>query len=156
MPVFVFVENTPEGFLVRSPFDNDLPSRARQMGGDWKANLKAWYFPEEQRQAVETLYLETFGEGFDASEPQWMQLTLPDGIPASASRSLSFKVARVELARAWHRDSGASLREGILIKAGGFSGGGSKKNPMIEAIPGTILQMHLLSGFREPFRKDIR
>lgn len=153
MSVFVCAETYLDGFLVRSPFDTDLPSRARQIGGNWRADLKAWWYPEEQRATVHQLYLEFFGEGIEPGEEKLITLTLPEGISDSwtscKGRSLSFKVAGIEIARAWGRDSGATLKVEGMVMSGGFSGGGSKKNPCITAIPGTSLKLKAPIGWIE-------
>ena len=110
--------------LVEAPFNRGFISAAKSLGGRWIA--PHWVFDVRDEERVRALCLEHYGED-DRSivDRVTLRVTFPEG---TGEYSDSIILAGREIARAFGRDSGAKLGEGVVLLSGGFCSGGSVKN----------------------------
>lgn len=127
--------------LVQSPYNPDLPSRAKNLGGKWQPSDKAWAFDIRDEERVAELYRSIYGE-WDSNG------AIPDAVTAKVTvladygeyhQGLFF--AGRQLARATGRDSGAKLGPGVIVLKGNFDSGGSAKNWSTRVLKGTVFEI---------------
>lgn len=119
---------------VSSPYHPDFAPKARKLGGRWQPTTKTWSFDVRDEGRVRALLRAVFGD--DGSAPV-ETLTVRCGSGPlegrqgtfGGSRPMSWWLAGREVARAYGRDSGAKLGDGVIVLKGSFSSGGSVKNP---------------------------
>ncbi|PJJ97046.1 hypothetical protein CO615_10475 [Lysobacteraceae bacterium NML75-0749] len=117
---------TTEGGLVRviAPYSAAFVEKAKRIGGKWKA--KTWVFDTRDEQRVRKLCIEIYGEdGSPTVDRVTLRVTF-DARHCVTHGSIS--IGGRDVARAFGRDSGAKLGDGVVIIEGGFSSGGSVKN----------------------------
>lgn len=102
---------------VTSPYDTSFVSRARAFGGTWDRGHKVWSFDESAegtvRQALRDCY-GTDGED-DGAEAVTLYVYVPSTISELGS---ALTLGGITLARAFGRDSGARLGDGVAHLAG--------------------------------------
>ena len=120
---------------VASPFNNKFPARARNLGGKWEGGQ--WVFDRRVEPDVRALCVELYGT--DGTAPADVVdvrvIVTPSqawGHTPFATNFLTVTLAGRPVARAFHRDSGARTNEGVIVRQGGWTSGGSRKNPCIE------------------------
>ena len=125
--------------LVSTPYNPDLPARAKKLGGQWIALAKAWCFDGRLEADVAALYRGIYGEWpGEAVETVTVRAECPDG--DRAEQTGIFVLGRC-LARARGRDSGAVQGEGVVVRSGGFRSGGSMKYWTTVAEEGTVVDI---------------
>lgn len=124
---------------VTSPYNSSLPSRARDLGGEWDKVRSAWKYHTDEWELVAELYRDIYGY-FD-EKPDFVTaiVTCSEDLPSKWHDSIYF--AGLPVATAYDRDSGAKLGEGVIVIKGGFDSGGSKKNWRTVAKEGTIFKV---------------
>jgi len=133
----VKIERKNEVLLVASPYNPELPSRAKKLGGKWDPAKKAWAFDVREEAEVRKLYKDIYGtDGDDSVKLVTLRVTY---IQQDSTRDCSFWMAGREVAHASGRDSGARLGKGISLRAGAFRSGGSMKNPACIVEAGTVV-----------------
>lgn len=133
----VEIETTTKNVIVTSPYQPDFPKLARKIGGRWKN--PSWIFDIRDESRVRELCRDIYGtDGTTTGEMVTLRVTVPT---SDYDRSLSFYVAGRQVARAFDRDSGARLGEGIVLIKGGFYSGGSRKNPHIGVEAETVFEV---------------
>jgi len=135
----IHIERTDKSLMVSSPYVPQLPKKARDLGGKWDSTNKIWVFDLRDETRVQRLYEDTYGEwpGAEAIKVD-IQLTAI-GIPWGDKSSIFF--GGREIARAYGRDSGAKLGNGVVVLKGGFDSGGSVKNWATKALEGTVIEL---------------
>ena len=109
---------------VVSPYNPAAVERFRQLGGRWTGEV--WTFPAALETEVRGVLLSVYGtDGDDGAQ----SVTLI----ARAKRGISEYTGPVTccgktVARAWGRDSGARVGEGVALLEGRIGSGGSRKN----------------------------
>ncbi len=121
---------------VQSPYHPRFVSRARELAGKWDVGARAWRFPLSQSERVRSLCQEVYGT--DGTAPT---VTLRVAVPEQGTRQLQLWAAGRSLARAYGRDSGAKIGEGIVVVSGGFTSGGSRANPELVVKTGTVVEI---------------
>jgi hypothetical protein len=112
---------------VVSPYNPDVPARARALGGKWSASDRAWVFDSRDEQAVRALLLDVYGsDGSDDGDVATIRITTNRGM-CSRDREALY-VGPVEVGRAFGRDSGAKLADNVVFIEGSLTSGGSRKN----------------------------
>jgi len=125
---------------VRSEYNSGLPARAKQLGGRWNKGRRAWEFDIRAEPQVRDLYLDIYGEWDDvATRDVTIRCTVGSEIVSADQSSLQLG-GRV-VARAYGRDSGASLGDGVLVESGSFYSSGSRKNWITAVKPGTVFRL---------------
>ena len=121
-----------------SPYNPELPSRAKDLGGRW--NGSAWVFDARDEQRVRELYRDIYGtDGTDAAELVTIRVTV---LRNDYADKTSLFLAGRQIARATGRDSGARLGDGVVVLDGqGFDSGGSRANWTTKVIEGTVFEI---------------
>lgn len=135
------VEITIQGdkINVHSPYNPDFPHAAKRLGGRWVSASKAWVFDGRDEDRVRALCLEVYG---DDGRGEAQLVTIRATYAADDYDSdLAFYVAGRQVARAFDRDGGARLGEGVIVLSGGFGSSGSRKNPNVTVSAGTVIEV---------------
>ncbi len=139
---------TGSKLTVSAPFNPDWNSPAKKLGGKWDSAGRAWVFDARDEAKVRALALRIYGtDGSPVAAEDMLTLRLAasllDGRDGSfgGSRPTSWWFAGRQVARAFGRDSGATLGDGVIVVKGGFSSGGSVKNPSCTFSAGTIVEV---------------
>lgn len=130
--------DTRDGKLfVVSPYNPDLPAAARGLSGKW--NGSAWVFPEAVASDVKELYQKIYGQWpGEVADLVRVRAVCEQG--DWEDKAGIFLLGRC-VARAFNRDSGARLGEGVVVREGGFSSGGSMKHWQTQAEDGTVIEL---------------
>jgi len=142
--MFVAMEQLSDGFAVRGAFCDALvrSGSLKAAGGTWNPQAKAWIFPSDRLDQVDDLYRKYLGCGVKGNDPvAKVRITLEGGLSRANHDSQNLVIENLQIAHAWGRDDGATVSSGISVVWGGFDGGGSKKNPILTAHPGTIIEL---------------
>lgn len=128
---------------VKSPYNSKFVGQAKALGGKWRD--EAWVFDIRDEARVRELCRELYGsDGLTADtitlRIEWREEGSSDKGP--------IEVSGRPIARAFGRDSGAKLADGIVQLAGGFSSGGSVKNWVTRVRGGTIVLVRDFSRAR--------
>jgi len=145
----VNITTTDGTVAVTSPYNGNFVVSARNLGGRWNAAAKAWEFDSRDEGDVRSLCLEIYGTDGSPVETCTLKISFPEGAYAQTD---SLAVAGRVIARAWGRDSGAKLGDGVRLIEGKFSSGGSRKNWDTNAARGTIV---LVRDFPRPMAERI-
>lgn len=125
---------------VQTPFHPDFPARAKKLGGRWDGSRKAWAFDQRDEATVRKLCVSIFGTDGSA-ETAADVLTVRAPVKVCDNEGTSLWLCGRKIASVLGRDSGARLGDGIVVVAGGFSSGGSMKNPRITSRDGTVIEV---------------
>jgi len=117
---------------VNSPYNTDFITAARKLGGKWVS--PEWEFDIRDEQRVRDLCRDVYGT--DGITTDLCTIRAEFGPSDNAGREPITVFGRV-VARAYGRDSGAKLGEGVVLLSGGFGSGGSMKNWETTAKNGT-------------------
>jgi hypothetical protein len=131
---------------VASPFNPDFAPKARGAGGRWDAARKVWVFDARDEERVRKICRTVYGtDGADAADVLTIRATAKvcdqRGQGKFDDRPMSYWLAGREIARAYGRDSGAKLADGVVLLTGGFYSGGSVKNPACYHKAGTTFEV---------------
>jgi len=133
---------TENQIKVETPYNPDLPAKARNLGGKWDGAGKAWIFDIRDEERVEDLYRNIYGEwdseGKASADAVTVRVKILNEL-AEYNSGLFF--GGRQIARATGRDSGAKLGCGVIVLEGGFSSGGSVKNWKTTAKEGTVFEI---------------
>ena len=122
------IERTEKQISVASPYNPDLPSSARKLGGKWDGSTKLWTFDIRDEARVEELYRNIYGEWDSDIDIPICTVKVTATSEIYEGRGGIFICGR-QVARATGRDSGARLGTGVVILKGiGAVSGGSVKN----------------------------
>jgi len=124
---------------IYSPYNQAFVSRARKLGGAWDSTGKAWKFDERDVERVKSLVADVYGHYFDADvEIVDIRITCEEVI--EGDRAPIYCGPR-EVARAWGRDSGAKLGDGVVQLEGRVYSAGSVKNWDTRASAGSVFEV---------------
>lgn len=110
---------------VASPYNKFFVLQARNLGGRWKSAEKVWEFDVRDEERVRDLCREVYGNDGQTTDTVTLRVKWAEGMSEYQG---PLCVAGRPVARAWGRDSGAKLCEGIVLLKGKFDSGGSLKN----------------------------
>lgn len=122
----IIVQKNESKIVVVSPYNPNLPARAKKLGGRWDAGSSAWAFDARLEADVEALYREIYGE-WPGEATEYVTLIAEAMREVYEDRGGIFIAGRC-IARAFGRDSGARLGDGVILRAGKIDSGGSVKN----------------------------
>ena len=111
---------------VASPYNEAFVKRARRLGGEWDGRTKMWVFDERDIDGIKEAVAECYGHYFDAGV-ELVDIRIACSKVVSGRRKPIYCGPR-EVARAWGRDSGARLSDGVVQIQGNIDSGGSVKN----------------------------
>jgi hypothetical protein len=138
----VKIKKDEKELTVHSTFNPELPTAARKLGGKW--NGEAWIFSISEEELVRKLYKEIYGTDGSSTEMVDLRATfLGENYGQSRVRE-GYYLGGIQVARAFGRDSGAKITEGVIVEKGGFSSCGSMKNWYTRVSVGTVLKLKSL------------
>lgn len=120
----VRVVKTTNGITVSSPFNRKFVKSANALDGKFDGGL--WIFDNRLESDVRQILNEVYGSD-GQSEGEFVRFRIEWKDREFASTA-PIEVAGRSIARAFGRDSGAKSGDGVIVRAGGFSSGGSMKN----------------------------
>ena len=138
----VKITNTGDGKItVVSPYNSIFVAEARRLGG--KFQQEQWIFDARDESAVREACYRCYGDDGIRLHQVDIRITAPKGLFADKA---PISILGRTVARAFGRDSGAKVGDGVVIEAGGFSSGGSAKNWGTRAEAGTTLILRDISA----------
>ena len=124
------ITNTQNNMLkVETPYSAQFVAELKENIGSrkWNASEKAWYVPEESKDVLMKILKDVYG--FNGSEDDGKRCTVEITFNESDYVDKdAIKIGGLEIARAFGRDSGARIGEGVIVLEGGFTSGGSRSN----------------------------
>ena len=136
------ITKTSDGKIaVESPYNSIFVDEARRLGGKFKD--QKWVFDARDESAVRESCFRCYGDDGVRLHQMDVRITAPDGLFADKT---NISIFGRTVARAFSRDSGAKVGDGVVIEAGGFSSGGSAKNWGTRAEAGTTLILRDISA----------
>lgn len=141
---------------VSSPFNPAFVRRAKYLGGKWNAETKVWTFDARDEEDVRALCLDIYG--IDGSPVKLVDVRVTYNYSECSDRDAIYFCGR-EIARAWGRDSGAKLGNGVKLVKGKVHSGGSVKNWATIIEKGTVLVIRDVPepiALRECGKNDLR
>lgn len=117
MGIAVKVSKTKAGIEMETPYNAAFVLGVKKISGKYNQDTKVWTVPSSLEGAARALLVETFGT--DGSAPVEMVDLAVEVIngPWYADCSPIY-LGPIEVARAWGRDSGAKLADGVALLAG--------------------------------------
>lgn len=124
--VKVAFAQTDNAMYLDCPYNHNFVQRAHRLAGQWDEGKGRWRFDARDLEKVKKACMEVFGT--DGSIPEKLfTLQARAIVEISASRKSIF-FAGHQIARAWGRDSGARLGDGVILLEGEVRSGGSRVN----------------------------
>jgi hypothetical protein len=134
----VKVTVTDTSVRVLSPYNVGFVSGARRMSGKWSSPV--WVFHRNDELRVRNLCKQVYGtDGEGVADTVSVRVEF-DGSEDGHQEPIT--VGGRVVARAFGRDSGAKLGDGVVVEKGGFNSGGSVKNWRTEVTGGTVVVIH--------------
>ena len=121
----VRVETAGTSIEARSPYNPSFVDGARALGGKFDRGEKVWRFDARSEQAVRDLCRKVYGTDGEDEDLVTVEITFAATYGAWQD---GYYFAGRQLARAWGRDSGARIGEGVVFLEGKPTSGGSMKN----------------------------
>lgn len=112
--------------LVYSPYHPNFIERAHRLGGQWDDARGARVFDCRDEDRVRKACVEVYGT--DGSVPKQLFTIQAKAIEQICVSQRCIYLAGYQIARAWSRDSGARLGDGVILLEGGIRSGGSRVN----------------------------
>jgi DNA-binding Xre family transcriptional regulator len=120
--------------LQHHTYNSKLVDECRKLGGKWDADEKVWLFNGIVENEVEELDYKYNSELIN------VKLTALDDICEYHS---GVEVVGHTIARAYDRDGGATLQEGVALVSGTVTSGGSRKNWTTVVREGAVIKMQI-------------
>lgn len=130
---------TDNRIAVVSPYNTWFISLAKRSAGRWSASDGAWVFPAETIETVRATLRKVYGEDDTPAPRVRLRVKYDGGIDEGGVGTVV--VGGRQVARAFHRDSGARLGEDIVVISGGFGSGGSRKNWRVTVNENTVFDV---------------
>lgn len=136
--MFVSVKNINNTIQVKTQFNPDFTSVAKQIGGKFNFDEKAWCFDERNLELVKNALMSIFGtDGYNQSTVD-VEVTVKKRI--TAEKSPIYLAGRI-IAQAIGRDSGTTCSEKIAFIEKKPQSGGSAKYWTTEIADGTVFRI---------------
>ena len=119
------IETVDGRVVVNSPYTREWPAVARNLGGRWQADPGVWLFDPRDERKVRNALRETYGWAGESGATVDVRLTAENDIEVIRG---GVEVAGRTLARAFGRDGGARLGDGVVAISGHYGSGGSMNN----------------------------
>lgn len=132
---------TEKTVSVEAPYNSIFVGQARRLGGRW--NDSAWVFDIRELPEVQDLCMQAYGSDGERVDQVDVEVAVNDDQFYQLRGPL--EIYGRQVARAFGRDSGAKIADGILVKSGDFVSDGSMKNWATSATEGTIFVMRDVS-----------
>ena len=133
---------------VITPYNPDFAQAARNMGGEWDRNQKVWVFRAKRKDFVIKSIEKHYGVDLSAPDTDVVcRVTAKRYIESDVESSLM--VGPVPVARAFSRDSGAKICDGVCLLSGSVDSGGSRKNWVTTVEEDSVFELTLLRSVVE-------
>ena len=133
----VGISTVSGGIAVSSPFNSEFVSAARKLNGKFSGGK--WVFDSRLESDVRKALTESYGsDGTNPGDFVRLKIEWKDREFAGTS---AIEVNGRSIARAYGRDSNAKTADGVIIRNGGFTSGGSMKNWGTIAKDETVVEM---------------
>lgn len=126
------IHTTETQIVVTGEYNSEFVAKARTLAGKWVA--PSWVFDIRDESAVRAACLECYGT--DGHRTDLVDVEVRFG-PEDDTHTAPIMYCGRTIARAFGRDSGAKLGDGVVLQSGGFTSGGSVKNWYTRAKEGT-------------------
>ncbi len=128
-------EASPDAITtLKAPYNTILVARCKELGGRWDADNKVWVFSDTVQDEVDELDAKYNSELITIEIQAVFDLSAYQG-PITAGG--------FTLVRAFGRDSGAVLGDGVALIEGSISSGGSAKNWVTKATYGSVFRLKI-------------
>ena len=125
---------------LQTPYNAEFVKRIKAAGGRW--TMDCWVVSDRAEEIVEKIMMEIFGEnGKTAVETVNVRVTVKPGYCLTGYQSGASLFGR-PVAKAWGRDSGAKVCDGVCFEKGAPTSGGSVKNWKTLIDEGTVFLMY--------------
>ena len=132
-----------EKIYVRSEYNKAFINKARYLQGKWESPY--WVFPEDNREEVKELLLDTYGKADILEDEEQQKVTVEIDLETYKDTKGAENELRLDdilLASRMSRDSYVKLADNVMVVEGGFkSSGGSRNRPTISPEDNTILRV---------------
>jgi len=134
--MIVTITTTDTQIAVVAPYNPEFVDAARRIAGKWHAADKSWRFDIRDEARVRELCQTIYGSDGRTQDLVTVRVRFEK---AAAVRCGPIAVAGRTIARAFGRDGGAKLGDGVILESGGFRSGGSVKNWETQVVDGTAV-----------------
>lgn len=122
-----------------TPYNPAFPAKARKLGGRWRAHDKTWVFDGRDEDRVRKACRDVYGtDGSDGDDVVDLRVTYAK--EALGDRAAVYFAGR-EVARAYGRDSGAKLGEGVVQLEGRIGSSGSRQYWCTQIRAGSVFEL---------------
>lgn len=139
----VTIKSENGNLAVKSPYNNDFVSAARQLGGKWnKPVANAWNFNEKDEVRVRELCMNVYGTDGSPMPTGTIRIVLDKVSPSAYTKYDELVIGPIQVLKKFDRDSTPKLGAGCVVVAGKLqSFGGSRNNPRITYDAGTVIEV---------------
>lgn len=128
--------------IATAPYHPSFSGFARQIGGRWIADKRAWSFDSRDVARVRDLLLDLFGTDGSPTELVTLRVVCDSSVWDKCGGDLEMWLAGRLIAKTTDRDATPRLGSGVVVVAGkGFASGGSRKTPEVQFHGGTIFEL---------------
>lgn len=127
---------------ITSPYNTDFVARIKKCGGRWDSAKRVWAINAEALEAARTAMMDVYGETDEAPAGELVTLVIKFAEGCESKSRQPLTVAGRVIARAFGRDSGATLGEDVAFVAGGPDSGGSNAHWLVTVTPGSICEVY--------------
>lgn len=145
---------------VETPYNKEFVSKIKQIGGArWNASSRCWMVPEAEVDTVRTYMREVFGETDlpDDAERVTVEVTF---LEETADWDGEIALFGRQICRAFGRDSGARVGEGVTLIDGKIGSGGSRANWTVWIGEGAKFRIRNLPrkalSIESPYKVEVR
>lgn len=135
----VKIQKTNEQLIVSSPYNSQLPGLAKNIGGRWSSEHKAWIFDIRTEHEVAKIYRTVYGQYNETPDCVTIKCYVTE---AAYKRCGGLELHGIPIAAALGRDSGARPCDGVVLLEGKIVSAGSVKNWETRALPGTVFTVY--------------
>jgi hypothetical protein len=132
------IEEKDDKVFMFTPYHPDIPREAKKLGGKWNSSTKSWVFDVRDKERVKKLCRSIYGTDGETSEVVTVRVTAKKQWEEYCQGLFLYGRS---IARAFNRDSGAKIGDGVILLSGGFISGGSWKNWKTICKEGTIFEL---------------
>lgn len=125
---------------VVSPYHPSFPSKAKDLGGKWNPDRRAWIFDARDESRVRDLCRKIYGTDGTTPTCDLVTIRLTALVDRKIERGGVFAAGRC-IASATGRDSGARLCERVVLLSGCITSGGSMKNWLTHVYKGAVVEL---------------
>lgn len=124
--------------IAKSPYHPNLPPAAKKLGGKWDGT--AWVFDARDEDRVRETYINIYGTDGETGAGSLVTVRVTFVGTFSAHQGAVYMCGRL-VARAYNRDSGAKIGDGIVFTVGAPESGGSVKNWKTVIPKGSVVEI---------------